>query len=285
MSGMKAHLGIAAAAVAALALATSASPSASFTVGFVPMLPPAIAGTLYPPKPYATVGFCRPVLKFGKTCTGYTFRVSAKGGVLPAGMSVDAASGALVGLPGSHDDTYQPARAKSPGQYTFDVCAKSARGTVCKPSQLTVFTPIGGTWTGTFSGDSGAFTCNTPLGGKITLVLTQKVTLAKGVPVSTVGGTATFDSLPPLSNVPNWDGTQNGPCDPSVQTFGFGHGNVANPNANGEDSANGVWNVTLGKDGSLSGSVTLQDGGKNGFFSELSFTATRAAAKTATPSH
>jgi hypothetical protein len=191
-------------------------------------------------------------------------------------MSVDPASGAVIGLPRGSDDTHMQIGSKIPGLYNFTVCAVSQkpRRTVCKPSEIAVFTPLNGTWKGTFSGDSGAFVCNTPLAGSITLNLTQKVTLQKGVPVSTVGGTITLDSLPPLSTTADWDGTQNGPCTMSAQTFGLGPGKVANPNAGGENSANGVWNLGIASDGSLGGSVTIQDGAKNGFYSQISFTAT-----------
>ena len=268
--------------VAALAGAAAGKPAsdnharASFTAAIAPVLPPAINGEVYPPKPYGAVGFCRPVLKFGKTCTGYTFKLGGKGS-LPAGMSVDPASGAVIGLPRGNDDTHLQIGSKTAGLYQFAVCAvrQTPKKVLCKPSEIAVFTPIGGTWKGTFSGDSGAFMCNTPLAGNITLNLTQKLTISKGVPLSTVGGTITLDSLPPLSTVANWDGTQNGPCTMSVQTFGFGPGKVANPNAGGENSANGVWNLGIAPNGSLGGSLTLQDGGKNGFYSPISFTATR----------
>jgi hypothetical protein len=268
-------------AVAALTGASAASPASgraakqSFTVAIAPMLPPAIQGVLYPPKPFAAVGFCRPVLKFGKACTGYTFKVSAKGGGLPDGMSVDPQSGAVVGLPRAHTDTYLQAGSKAPGLYKFSVCAVSKSGTRCKPSEVAVFPAIGGTWKGTFEGDPGAFVCNTPLAGNITLSLTQKLAVSKDGPVSTVGGTVSLDSLPPLSKEAGWDGTQNGPCTMTVQTFGFGPGKVASPNAGGQNSANGVWNMGIAPNGSLGGSLTLQDGGKGGFFSQINFTATR----------
>jgi hypothetical protein len=267
-------------AVAVLASTSAASPAtgranrASFTVAITPVLPPAITGVLYPPKPFSAVGFCRPVLKFGRSCGDYTFKLSAKGGSLPAGMSIDRQSGAVVGLPRGRADTYQPPGSKTPGLYQFAVCVVSKKGTICKPSQLVVFSAFGGTWKGSFQGDSGAFTCNTPLSGDITLSLTQKATIVKGVPVSTVGGTAELTNLPPISAVENWDGTQTGPCTTSTQKFGFGPGKIANPTVGGPDSVNGVWNLQLAPDGSLTGSLTIQDAAKNGFFSELAFTAT-----------
>jgi hypothetical protein len=267
--------------LAALSGASAASPAAgrtsksSFTVAIAPMLPPAVTGVLYPPHPFGPVGFCRPVVKFGKTCTGYTFKLSAKGGSLPDGMGIDAQSGAVVGLPRAHTDTYLQAGSKTPGLYKFSVCAVSKTGTRCEPTEIAVFTLLGGTWKGTFQGDPGAFVCNTPLAGNITLSLTQKLTIAKGVPISTVGGTVTLDSLPPLSTAAGWDGTQSGPCTMTVQKFGFGPGKIASPNAGGQNSANGVWNMGIAPDGSLGGSLTLQDGGKGGFFSQINFTATR----------
>ena len=97
------------------------------------------------------------------------------------------------------------------------------------------------------------------------------MTIVKGAAKSTVGGSVTMTNLPPIST----DGQQNGPCTTDTQTFGLGPGNVVNPGAGGVNSANGVWNLTVAGDGTLSGSLTVQDKGKSGFFSEFTFTATR----------
>ena len=50
----------------------------------------------------------------------------------------------------------------------------------------------------------------------VKVVLTQKVTYTKGVPKSTIGGTATFTNLPPISP----DGVQTGDCKMTEQSFG-----------------------------------------------------------------
>jgi hypothetical protein len=261
--------------VVLLASASAASPAPSrsarsaFTVAFAPVLPPAIMGTLYPPKPFPTVGFCRPVLKFGRQCGDYTFKLNPHSGILPPGMSVDAQSGQVIGLPRGHADTYQAAGSKTPGLYQFSVCAVLKTKSVCKHTELAVFSNFAGLWKGSYQGDPGAFVCNQPLSGDAQMFLKQTVAVVKGTATSTVSGTVTLTNLPPISP----DGTQNGPCTFSDQTFTLLAGNVTNPEAGGSNSTKGVWNVQMGTSGALAASLTIQDSGANGFFSQLSFTA------------
>lgn len=269
------HL-LAPAALAASALLVTSSASAqsgeaAFTFAVPAMVTPAIVGSTYPPKPYPAVSFCKPVPKSGTACGKYTFKVAKRPGELPAGLAVGATDGKLTGTPAWLSDLAQPTGSTAPGLFPFVVCAKAPRGkTVCKKSKLAVFTGLGGTWTGDFSGDSGAFTCNTPLSGQVKLVLTQKVTYTKGVPKSTIGGTVTFTSLPPISP----DGVQTGDCKMTEQSFGVS-GTVTNPGVSGPNSANGLWTGNIDAQGTLSGTLTVQDTGNKGFYSELAFTATQ----------
>jgi hypothetical protein len=267
------------AAAALLLTSTAARPSSghaakpAFTFSVPAMVTPAVVGSSYPPKPYAAVSFCKPVPKAGATCGGYTFKIAKSPGKLPGGISVGATDGKLSGTPAWMSDLAQPTGSTSPGMFPFVVCAKApAKGskTTCKKSTMAVFTGLGGTWTGNFSGDSGAFTCNTPLSGTIKLVLTQKVTFTKGVPKSTVGGTITFTNLPPISP----DGVQTGDCTMKPQTFGV-TGTVANPGVSGPDEANGLWTGNIDAQDNLTGTLTIQDTGGHGFYSELSFQATK----------
>lgn len=254
--------------------ATAHGGKAAFTFWVPPMVTPAVVGSAYPPKPYGAVVFCKPAPKPGTPCGKYTFKVAKQPGQLPAGLAVGASDGKLTGTPAWLSDLAQPTGSTTPGLFPFVVCAKAGGGgrTVCKKSKLAVFTGLGGTWVGSFSGDSGAFTCNTPLSGTVKLVLTQKVTYTKGVAKSTVGGTATFTDLPPISA----DGVQSGDCKMTAQSFGI-TGRVANPGASGPNSANGLWTGNVDANGNLNGTITIQDTGNNGFYSELSFTAKQPA--------
>jgi hypothetical protein len=265
-------------AAAFVLTASEATPSSghstkqAFTFAVPKMVTPAVVGTTYPPKPYPAVSFCKPVPKDGAACGGYTFKIS-KSGKLPGGISVGASDGKLTGTPAWLSDLAQPTGSTSPGMFPFVVCAKASGKTgktVCKKSTMAVFTGLGGTWTGNFSGDSGAFTCNTPLSGTIKLVLTQKVTFAKGVAKSTVGGSITFTNLPPISP----DGVQTGDCTMKPQSFGV-TGTVTNPGVSGPDQANGLWTGNVDSNGNLTGTLTVQDTGSHGFYSELSFQATK----------
>ncbi len=243
---------------------------AAFTFAVPAMVTPAIVGATYPPKPYPAVSFCKPAPKAGGTCGSYTFKIAKSPGKLPGGIAVGATDGRLTGQPAWLSDLAQPTGSTAPGLFPFVVCAK-AKGkgkTICKKSKMAVFTGLGGTWVGNFTGDSGAFTCNTPLSGTIKLVLTQKVTFTKGVPKSTIGGTATFTNLPPLSP----DGVQTGDCKMTEQSFGVS-GTVTNPGVSGPDAANGLWTGNVDSNGQLTGTLTVQDTGNHGFYSELAFTA------------
>jgi len=247
-----------------------ARPAHAFAVAT--MLPPAIVGVPYPPRPYRTVSVCKPAPVSGGSCGAYVFLVGKKHGALPTGLTLGAADGILAGTPAWESDLVQPAGSASTGLYRFLVCARvhGRAGTVCKPTKLAVFTGLAGTWTGAFQGDPGAFTCPTPPSGTITLVLTQKVSYANDEPKSTVAGTATLSELPPISA----NGEHSGDCTQTARSFGVA-GTVVNPSASGPDSAHGLWNANLTSDGKLSGSLTIQDSGNHGYYSRLSFTLTR----------
>ena len=262
-----------AALTASALLVTSSASGAHGKTAFIfsvpAMVTPAIVGSTYPPKPYPAVSFCRPVPKAGTTCGTYTFKVAKQPGKLPPGIEVGATDGKLTGTPAWLSDLAQPTGSTAPGLFPFVVCAKEPKAkTVCKKSKVAVFTGLSGTWIGDFTGDSGAFTCNTPLSGQVKLVLSQKVIVTKGVPKSTVGGTVTFTSLPPISP----DGVQTGDCKMTEQSFGVS-GNVTNPGVSGPNSANGLWTGNVDAQGNLNGTLTIQDTGNNGFYSELAFTA------------
>ncbi len=244
----------------------SAKPSASFAVPA--MLPPAVVGVAYPSKPTPTVSVCKPVPKAGGSCGAYTFTASKTAG-LPGGLTIDPKTGVISGTPKPNTDI-KPTGSTTPGVYKVSICAH-AGSTVCKATTITVFSGYKGVWQGEFSGDPGAFTCNTPLSGKLKLVFTQKVAVVKGAPVSTVAGTATLTNLPPISA----DGVQEGPCTTSTQTFNI-TGSVTSPEGNGVDSALGIWTGRLSSDGDqMNGSLNIQNSGHTGFFSQLVYVAFR----------
>jgi hypothetical protein len=56
------------------------------------------------------------------------------------------------------------------------------------------------------------------------------------------------------------------------QTFGVS-GTVTNPGVSGPDAANGLWTGNVDSQGNLTGTLTVQDTGSHGFYSELAFTA------------
>ena len=267
---------------ASAATGRSASPAFSFNVA--PMLPPAVVGQPYPPKPYPSVSFCNPAPKARRHVRRPRGRIPGQparrregdglrlhgervAGSLPPGLLLNARSGLISGAAKPKDDVAQPPGSKSPGLFQFAVCAGTQGKRVCKPTKIAVFSGYDGTWTGSYQGDPGAFTCNIPLAGDVTLALTQKVTVVKNVPKSTLTGTATFSKLPPISA----DGVQNGSCAESSQMFGV-TGTVANPVANGQDTAKGIWNATVDSTGQMTGTLTIQDTGGNGFYSQISFT-------------
>jgi hypothetical protein len=267
---------VGATALGALAARPTASRTVRPTYGFwvAPMLPPAIVGVRYPPKPYTTVSVCRPVAKSGKPCGAWEFTVARKPGALPAGLALDAADGVLGGTAAWQADVVQPYGSPSTGLYHFVVCGRERGkyGAICKPTKLAVFTGLAGTWTGQFQGDPVAFTCATPPSGTITLDLTQKVAYTNDEAHSTVAGAATLSNLPPISS----NGVQTGDCRLSTQSFTV-TGMVVNPSVSGTDSANGLWNANLTSDGKLTGSLTVQDSGNHGYYSRLSFTLTRSS--------
>jgi hypothetical protein len=264
--------GLVVVALAVLAIApgagarTSLQTKAPATFVVPAMLPSALVGVAYPSKPTPAVSVCKPVPKAGGSCGAYTFTAPKKGG-LPAGLTIDPKTGVISGTPSLNDDI-KPAASATPGVYTVSICAHAA-STVCKSTTITVFSDFVGTWNGQFSGDPGAFVCMTPLSGKITLVFTQKLSVVKGVPTSTVAGVATLTNLPPISP----DGTQNGPCTTSNQTFQI-TGSVTNPKGQGTDSGFGIWSGTLSTGGAqMDGSLNIQNSDHTGFFSQLVYTA------------
>jgi len=233
------------------------------------MLPPAIVGMPYPPKPYPAVTACKPAPKAG-ACGGYTFKLSKKGGSLPGGLDIDPKTGVISGVARWNSDIAKPKNTNLPGVYKFQVCARANARTTCKPTQLAVFSGFNGKWAGEYSGDPGAFACETPLSGDIQLKLTQKVTIVKGVPKSTLTGTATMTNLPPILTV---QGEVH--CEMSPQTFKLTAGTVTNPAAGGDDSGNGLFNMQVTPAAQLTGNISVQDAAKAGLFSSFSFTANR----------
>jgi hypothetical protein len=77
-------------------------------------------------------------------------------------MQVIPASGVLNGVPRKGADMIQEKGAATPGLFDVKICS----GAVCKPTEIAVFSNFSGTWDGTYSGDPGAFACNTPLSGE-----------------------------------------------------------------------------------------------------------------------
>jgi hypothetical protein len=262
------------AGVAVLLTASTASPAgnhsarAQFTFSIAPMLPPAIVGVPYPPKPYPAVSACRPAPKAG-ACGPYTFKLSQKAGSLPGGLELDPKTGVVGGVARWNSDVHQPTNSPTPGLYKFQVCARANGRTVCKPTQLAVFSGFNGNWAGDYSGDPGAFACNTPLSGSIKFRLTQKVAIVKGTPQSTFTGTATLTNLPPIMT-----STDDHRCDFSTQAFTL-TGKITNPAASGEDSGNGAFNASVTPTAQMTGNLSVEDGAKAGLFSALSFTAVR----------
>jgi hypothetical protein len=250
--------------------ATSQRTAAASTVLVPKLVPPAIVGQVYPVPPGKPFAFCKPTPK--AVCTGHTFSVKSN---LPPGMQVVAASGVLNGVPRKGADLIQKKGAANPGLFNFQICSKN----VCKPTEIAVFSNFGGAWKGTYQGDPGAFACDTPLSGNITLVLKQGVSIVKGEPTSTITGTAALTNLPPLSN-----DTNSGDCTLTTQTFTL-TANVENPNAAGTDSGKGIFNAMSLTNGTMSGTVSLQSQSTTpcatappgtpcaGLFSELTFTA------------
>jgi hypothetical protein len=264
------------AGLALLLSASAASPArshagqAAFIFSVAPMLPPAIVGMPYPPKPYPKVSACKPAPKESGACGPYTFKLSKKAGNLPGGLDIDPKTGIVSGVARWNSDILQPKNSPKPGLYKFQICARANAKTVCKPTQLAVFSGFNGSWAGDFQGDPGAFACNTPLSGSIKLKLTQKVTIVKGVPTSTLTGTATLSDLPPIMM-----STEDHNCEMAPQTFRLSGGKVGNPSVGGEDSGNGLFNFQVTPTAQLTGNISVEDGAKTGLFSSLSFTAQR----------
>ena len=257
--------------VAAVASSATTQRTAAASTVLVPkMVPPAVVGQVYPVPPAKPFAFCKPTPK--AACTGHTFSVKSN---LPPGMQVVAASGLLNGVPRKGADMIQKKGTAGPGIFNFQICSKK----VCKPTQIAVFSSFAGTWKGTYQGDPGAFACNSPLSGNITLVFKQGVSIVKGKPISTITGNASMTDMPPLSN-----DTNNGDCTLTTQTFTV-TANVENPNAAGTDSGQGAFNAMSLTNGRLSGTLSLQSQSTTpcatappgtpcaGLFSELSFTA------------
>jgi len=250
--------------------ATSHRTAAASTVLIPAVTPPAIVGQVYPVPPGKPFAFCVPVPK--AACTGHTFR--AKSG-LPPGMQVVAATGVLNGVPRKGADQLTQKGATGPGLYTAQICA----GKVCKPTLIGVFSNFNGAWKGTYTGDPGAFACDTPLSGNITLTLKQGVSIVKGQPTSTLTGNFSLATLPPLSTDSN-----SGDCTTTTQTFTV-TANVENPNAAGSNSDKGSFNAMSLANGTLSGTLSLQSKSTTpcatvpagtacaGLFSQISFTA------------
>jgi hypothetical protein len=253
--------------------ATTHRTAAASTVLVPKLVPPAIVGNVYPVAPGKAFAFCKPVPK--AACTGHTFRVKSN---LPPGMQVVAASGVLNGVPRKGADMIKEKTAPDPGLFNFQICSAK----LCKPTQIAVFSNFNGTWKGSYSGDPGAFACNSPLSGTITFVLKQKVAIVKGKPVSTITGSFSMTTLPPLS-----DDKNNGDCTMTTQTFTV-TGNVENPAAAGSNSGKGIFNATSLANGSLSGTLSLQSQSTTpcatappgtpcaGLFSQITFTASPA---------
>jgi hypothetical protein len=234
------------------------------------MLTPAVVGVPYPSKPYPTVSVCKPTPKAGAGCGGYSFKLSKKAGQLPPGLELDPKTGVVSGIARWNTDIAQRSDSDALGLFKFAVCAAAAgHKTVCKPTQIAVFSGFNGTWAGNYQGDPGAFACNTPLSGSIKLLLRQKVAIAKGEPKSTITGTATLTNLPPIMSGPD-----DHRCNLSTQTFQLTL-EVRNPAANGEDSANGLFNAKVTPTALMNGILSVEDSAKAGLFSQLRFTAER----------
>jgi hypothetical protein len=250
--------------------ATTQRTAAASTVLVPKIAPPAIVGQVYPVPPGKPFAFCKPTPK--AACTGHTFHVKSN---LPPGMQVVAASGVLNGVPRKGADMITEKSASGPGLFNVQICS----GTLCKPTEIAVFSNFGGTWKGTYQGDPGAFACSNPLSGNITLVLKQGVSIVKGKPISTLTGSFALTDLPPLSN-----DTNNGDCTLTTQTFTV-TANVENPNAAGTDSGKGIFNAMSLTNGRMSGTLSLQSQSTTpcaeappgtpcaGLYSEISFTA------------
>ncbi len=250
--------------------ATTQRTAAASTVLIPAVVPPAIVGQVYPVPPAKPFAFCKPTPKVA--CTGHTFRVKSN---LPPGMQVVSSSGVLNGVPRKGADLAQTKGTAGPGLFNVQICS----GTICKPTEIAVFSNFGGTWNGTYTGDPGAFACNTPLSGQIKLVLKQTVSVVKGKPTSTITGNFSLTDLPPLAN-----DTNTGDCTLTTQTFTL-TANVENPDAAGSDSGKGIFNATSLANGKMSGTVSLQSQSSTpcasvppgtpcaGLFSELAFTA------------
>jgi hypothetical protein len=263
---------------ALLAAASVASPATSqrtaalSTVVVPRVVMPAIVRQVYPVPPNHAFSFCKPTPKAAGVCTGHTFRVESN---LPPGMQVVAQSGILNGVPRAGADMIQEKNATGPGLFNVQICS----GKLCKPTEIAVFSNFGGTWDGTYTGDPGAFACNTPLSGQVKLIFKQTVSIVKGVPTSTVTGSAALTNLPPLSN-----DTNSGDCTPTTQTFTL-TANVENPNAAGTDSGKGAFSGMSLASGRMSGTLSLQSQSTTpcatappgtacaGLFSQISFTA------------
>jgi len=250
--------------------ATSHRTAAASTVLVPALVPPAIVGQVYPVAPGKPFAFCKPTPK--AACTGHTFRVKSN---LPPGMQVVSASGVLNGVPRKGADMVQKKGTAGPGLFNIQICS----GTLCKPTEIAVFSNFGGTWKGTYQGDPGAFACNSPLSGNITLVLKQGVSIVKGKPISTITGNFSMTTLPPLAN-----DTNSGDCTLTTQTFTV-TANVENPNAAGSDSGKGIFNAMSLTNGNMSGTLSLQSQSTTpcatappgtpcaGLYSQITFTA------------
>jgi hypothetical protein len=257
--------------VASVASSATTHRTAAASSVLVPaVVPPAVVGLVYPVPPGKPFAFCVPVPK--AACTGHTFKVKS---ALPPGMQVIPTSGVLNGVPRKGDDLIQKKGTASPGLFPVQICS----GTLCKPTQIAVFSNFSGTWKGTYTGDPGAFACANPLSGDITLVLKQGVSVVKGKPISTITGNFAMTDLPPLSN-----DTNSGDCTLTTQTFTL-TANVENPNAAGSDSGKGIFNAMSDTNGKMSGTLSLQSQSTTpcstappgtpcaGLFSQVTFTA------------
>ena len=179
-------------------------------------------------------------------------------------------------MPRKGADMIQEKGTSAPGLFNVKICSAK----LCKPTEIAVFSNFNGTWDGTYSGDPGAFACNTPLSGNIKLVLKQGVSIVKGQPTSTITGNFSLTDLPPLSN----DTNSGGDCTLTTQTFTV-TANVENPNAAGSDSGKGIFNAMSLTDGKMSGTLSLESQSTTpcasappgtpcaGLFSEITFTA------------